>query len=343
MGNNHKKTWQKVSLSILCVVLALILIVMTFATAYANKLLGKINRVPSGNGYTESFNWNIGTEETDPNSTAPSIHETDITFNTAPTVPPEEGNRDGIVNILLVGQDRRPGQGRQRSDSMILCSFNTNTGKITMISFLRDTYVEIPGVRREKLNAAYAYGGFDLLNKTLAVNFGVHVDANVEVDFDGFTGVIDLLGGVDINVTQKEADYMNSMWGWGISAGVNHFDGERALYYSRIRYIDGDAYRAGRQRNVITALINKYKNKSVTEMMSILEQVLPLVTTNMTDDQIINYLWDLFPMLAGSSIASQQIPASGTYQNMHVGDVRDTKVADMDANRQILKNILTNP
>ncbi len=342
MGNNHKKTWQKVSLSILCVVLALILIAMTFATAYVNKLLGKINRVPSGNGYTESFNWNIGTEETDPNSTAPSVNETDITFSTTPAQSIDEGNRDGIINILLVGQDRRPGEGRQRSDSMILCSFNTNTGKITMISFLRDTYVEIPGVRREKLNAAYAYGGFDLLNKTLAVNFGVHVDANVEVDFDGFQNVIDLLGGVDINLTEAEANHLNPQ-GFNLTAGVNHLDGKAALAYSRIRYLDSDAYRAARQRNVITALINKYKNKSVTEMLSILEEVLPLVTTNMTDDQIISYVWDLFPMLAGSSIASQQIPASGTYQNMHVGDVRDAKVADMDANRQILKSILTNP
>ncbi len=345
MGNNKKKIpvrWQKIGLSILCGFLALVLILMTFATVYVNRLLNKINRVPVGDGYSEYTQLSIPEESHEGEITGPSVHETDVTINTNPGMP-SETERQGIVNILLVGQDRLPGQGRQRSDSMILVSFNTNTNNITMVSFLRDSYVHIPGKAPQKLNAAYAFGGFKLLNETLAVNFGVHVDANVEVDFDGFEGIINLLGGVDISLTEKEANYMNNSWGFSVTPGMNHMDGHTALFYSRIRMIDSDAHRANRQRTVLTALINKYKSKGITEMLGILEEILPLITTDMNNDEIVGYLWDLFPMLSTSTIGSQQIPATGTYENMNVGNVTSTKVMDMEANIAILNSILRNP
>ncbi len=340
MGNKKKisvATWQKAALSVLCVFLSLVLIAMIFVTAYANRLLNMINRV---NPYEDYTQLTIPDDEVEGNITGPSVDASDVTINTQPLS--STVNREGIVNILLVGQDRLPGEPRQRSDSMILISFNTNTNKITMISFLRDSYVSLPGRDPEKLNAAYAWGGFKLLNETLAVNFGVHVDANVEVDFNGFEKIINLLGGVDISLTQKEVDYMNSTWGLGVKVGMNHMNGYTALCYSQIRKIDSDAHRAGRQRTVISALIDKYKDKSITEMMVLLEQILPMITTDMSNEQIIDYLWLLFPMFSTSSIAAQQIPASGTYENMNVGNVVDAKVLDMEANREILKAILEN-
>ncbi len=345
MGNDKKKAtavWQKAALSALCIFLALVLILMIFATAFVKRLLSRINRIPNG-GSEYTFMSIPDDEEWFETITGPSVDASDVTLNTQPNGP-SEGNREGIVNVLLVGQDRLPGEERQRSDSMMLISFNTNTNEVTMISFLRDTYVSIPGKDPQKLNAAYAFGGFTLLNETLAINFGIHVDANVEVDFDGFAGVIDLLGGVDINLTQKEANYMNDTWGLGVKPGINHMDGSTALYYSRIRKIDSDSHRAGRQRTVITALVEKYKNKETGEMLSILDRVLPMITTDMTDEEIIDYLWMLFPMLSSASIASQQIPVYGTYENLNVGNVVDAKViTDMEANREILKNILENP
>ncbi len=344
MGNDKKKAtavWQKAALSALCIFLALVLILMIFATAFVNRLLNRINRVP--NDYSDYTLSSIPDDDVEGDITGPSVDASDVTLNTQPNGP-SEGDRTGIVSILLVGQDRIPGEGRQRSDSMMLISFNTNTNEITMISFLRDTYVSLPGRNPEKLNAAYAWGGFKLLNETLAVNFGVHVDANVEVDFEGFVHIIDLLGGVDINLTQKEAEYMNRNWGFTLTPGMTHMDGYTALFYSRIREIDSDAHRTGRQRTVITTLIDKYKNKSVAEMLNILDQILPLITTDMSNDQIIDYLWMLFPILSSSTIGSQQIPVYGTYENMNVGNVVDAKViTDMEANREILKNILENP
>ena len=263
-----------------------------------------------------------------------------VPHDTLPLDPSIDPSKDGIINILLIGQDRRPGEGRQRSDSMILCSFNVARGTISMVSFLRDTYVYIPGYGSEKLNAAYAHGGFSCLNETLAVNFGVHVDANVEVDFSRFKQVIDLLGGVNINLTQKEADYMNQNHGWSLTAGVNYLNGEKALAYSRIRKIDMDAIRAQRQRTVLMALIDKYKNKNVAEMIALLDDLLPLLSTNMTNEEILEYVAELFPMFRNTTIQTQQIPAANTFENMTVGNVTATKVADMAVNRQILQELL---
>ena len=120
---------------------------------------------------------------------------------------------DDLLNILLVGQDRREREGRQRSDSMILCSINPDTKQISMISFLRDLYVQIPGGYSDnRLNAAYVFGGFPLLMDTLHTNFGVSIDGCFEVDFSGFQSVIDILGGVDIEMTSKEARTINTTW-----------------------------------------------------------------------------------------------------------------------------------
>ncbi len=342
MGNNKERkntTWQVAALGTLCAILALVLIVMIFGTAYVNKLLGSINQIP--NDYSD-YTQTVPPDDIDPDSSNPTMDPSDYTHNTI-TFNPGDADREGIVNILLVGQDRRPGEPRQRSDSMILCCFNTNTNEITMISFLRDTYVYVPGYRSEKINAAYAHGGFTCLNETLAVNFGVHVDANIEVDFSGFEGIIDLLGGIDMEVTEKEAAHMRSFLDIDIEAGMVHMTGKQALGYARIRKIDGDAFRAGRQRKVLTALIEKYKNRSIPEMLTLLEQILPLITTDMSKDEIVDYAWTLFPMLSSATIANQQIPASGTYHDADIGDVVDCKVADMDKNREILKGILENP
>lgn len=338
-------SWQRLTLIALCVVLFIVLVGLISGTAYLQHLIGLVTvQDPSESTFSED-DWATFTEPSvDPTDlTGPSVGHEDVTISTLPSTPPAELIVDGVYNIMLTGEDRRPGQGRQRSDSMILCSFNTNNNTITMISFLRDTYVAIPGKSPNKLNAPYAAGGPDLLNQTLALNFGVHVDANVMVDFDGFKGVIDLLGGVDIKLTEKEANHLNSKYGWNLSAGVEHLNGTKALAYSRIRKIDMDARRAERQRKVLTALINAYKSKSPTEMISLATQILEtgFVKTNMTASQLTGYITKLGPMLATATINSQQIPAQDTYIGMHVGDIVDCKVIDFEVNRKILESILT--
>ncbi len=339
-------SWQRVSLSILCVILALVLFVMLFATAYVHHLLGLVTggdnddlfaTIPTGPNATPPSD-----PDYDPNFTGPTAHPSDVPVNTIPSQPVESLQTEGIINIMLIGEDRRPGEGRQRSDSMILCSFNTKTNTITMISFLRDTYIpKIPGYWAEKLNAAYANGGVNTLDQTLAAYFGVHVDANVAVQFEGFKGIINMLGGVDIELTKKEVNHLNSENGWNLKVGMNHLDGEKALAYSRIRKIDMDAMRAQRQRKVLTALINAYKSKPAGEMLTLASDILKtgFVQTDMTSSEVLSYVSQLFPMLATAKINSQQIPAEGTYDNMTVGKVTSTKVCDFDVNRKILQEI----
>lgn len=330
----RKVLWQKIGLSVLCGFLALVLTVMAVATVLGQKALGRINYVNVGN---ETVN-EVPPDDVDPDTTGPVLDPDDHEHNTAGDN--EIMYDDDIYNLLLVGQDRRPGEGRQRSDSMILCSFNKKTGKISMVSFLRDTYVYIPGYGSEKLNAAYAHKGFGCLFETLKVNFGIVVDAGVEVDFSGFEQIIDLLGGVTISITQKESDYMKTNWGLTIPAGENRLNGNQALYYSRIRKLDMDAKRAERQRKVLMSLVDEYKNKDTAEMLSILYEVLPLITTTMKEDELVNRALELFPMLSKTEITTQQIPANGTYIDTTVGTVTATKVADMEVNRQILKEVL---
>ena len=337
--NDNKKAerkirGQKIGLSILCGFLAVVLAVMTVVTVIGTNALGRINYVDINN---EEVN-EVPPDDTDPDVGGTVIDPDDHEHDTAGDS--EIMYDEDIYNLLLVGQDRRPSQGRQRSDSMILCSFNKRTGKISMVSFLRDTYVYIPGYGSEKLNAAYAHKGFSCLFETLKVNFGIVVDAGVEVDFSGFEQIIDLLGGVTINVTQKESDYMYANWKLAVPAGESRLNGKQALYYSRIRKLDMDAKRAERQRKVLMSLVDEYKNKDTAEMLNILYEVLPLITTTMKEDEVVNRALELFPMLSQTQITTQQIPANGTYTDTTVGTITATKVADMEVNRQILKEVL---
>lgn len=342
-------SWQRISLIVLCVILALVLIFMLFATIVVHRMLGHFTGGDNSDLFATLSPDELASlasdPDHDPNFTGPTMNPDDVTISTLPSQPPELLQSEGIINIMLIGEDRRPGQGRQRSDSMILCSFNTKTNTITMISFLRDTYIShIPGYWADKLNAAYAYGGIKTMDQTFAQYFGVHIDAHVAVQFDGFKGVIDMLGGVDIDLTEKEANWLNKHEGFSLKAGMNHLNGEQALAYSRIRKLDMDAMRAGRQRKVLTALINAYKNKSVGEMLTLADDILAtgFIQTDMTSDEVIDYVKALFPMLATATINNQQIPANGTYKEMTVGNVTATKVCDLEANRKILKQILSN-
>lgn len=343
-------SWQRLTLLILCVTLALILFVLIFATAYIHHLLSFITHDDNSliDGTLSPSQMATATDPDytiDPTSgsqsTNPSVPEKDIVLETLPYLSPDELRVDGIINIMLIGEDRRPGEDRQRSDSMILCSFDTNKNSITMTSFLRDTYVAIPGYNASKLNAPYQWGGVSLLSKTLAVNFGVHVDANVVVNFDGFISIINMLGGVTITLTEAEADHLNEIYAFDLEPGPQHLDGRQALCYSRIRKIDWDINRTQRQRNVLTAIMNNLRSQDMGSLISIATEILQsgFIETDMSATELIGYVRTLFPMLATANINNQHIPALGTFEDMSVGWLVDVKVADLEANRKILDKI----
>jgi LCP family protein required for cell wall assembly len=301
-------------------------------------MLGLIQRQPEQQETLSSSQLHEIENQTDPvdeNFTGPVIDPSDVTWSTEPA---EVVDEEHIINILLIGQDRRPGQGRQRSDAMILCSINKQTQTLTMTSFLRDLYVQIPGYQDNRLNAPYVLGGMPLLMHTLKHNFGIVVDGCVEVDFSRFEKIIDLMGGVDIELTSAEAAHLNAS-GFSLREGMNRLDGEAALAYSRIRYIGTDFGRTNRQRTVLTALVNQSRNISLTQMNSLLEGILQLITTDMSNGQILELAWDCFPMLKDLKLKTQYIPAEGTYQFANIRGM-SVIVADMEANRQLLANTI---
>ena len=220
-------------------------------------------------------------------------------------------NNDGLVNILLIGQDKREDENRQRSDAMILCSFNPETNKLSMISFLRDLYVQIPGYEDNRLNAAYAYGGFDLLKETLELNFGISVDGCLESDFEGFEKIIDTVGGVDIELTSAEAEIIGN----GVTEGVCTLNGEQALTYARIRKIDSDFQRTARQRKIMGAVFEKAKTYTLTELAMIFSEIIPLMATDMTEDEIMTLALTFASSFSKIKISSYIVPAEGTYKN----------------------------
>ena len=249
-------------------------------------------------------------------------------------------SNDNIINILLIGQDRRPGESRQRSDSMILCTINTEKKTLVMTSFLRDLYVAFPdwngrSYQDNRLNACYALGGMGMLNAALEKNFGIQVDHNMEVDFSGFKEIVSLFGGVSINLTKAEANYL----GQGLKEGVNFLNPEQALNYSRIRYLDSDFGRTNRQRKVILSLFNSVKNMNVSELTNLVTTILPMVSTNMSDADITNYMMKVLPILSELQITTQHIPADGTYRNVYIRGMA-VLVPDLPANIAILKETL---
>ena len=268
-----------------------------------------------------------GEQATDPSNPSDPTAETDPTW---PEIVPTQN----VTTIMLVGQNYREGEEHYLSDTMIMCTINRDTNTLTMTSLLRDLYVPIPsyaghGPGRNRINVCYhlgtqwtgsVKGGMEMLALCVEQNFGIPIDHTVEVDFTAFEKVVDLMGGVDIELTQAEADYLNSdacaYYGFDeFSAGPQTLNGLEALAYARIRAIDGDFQRTNRQRNVINSLINKCKKMGLWDLHKMATEILPMITTDMTDEEIANYIWEFLPMLADLTIVSQKVPLEKDQMN----------------------------
>lgn len=307
----------------LCALLSGALLLLAAGTVYLNRMLGLIGREEPG-------------AQPGPETVLPGNSPEDISAPPAETVPTGEG----ILNILLIGQDRRGSSGRSLSDAMILCTLNRKTGVLTMTSFLRDSYVRIPGHGSNKLNAAYPLGGMALLDETLEENFGVTVDGNVEVDFSQFQQIIDLLGGVEISLTEAEVRHLAHEYGFVLQPGVNRLTGEQALGYARIRKLGTDFARTERQRTVLTALISQFRQAGLWKLHKAAKELLGLITTDLSKGEILRLAAELAPMLKDLEVRSQHIPAEGTYRFGDAGRITSCIFLDFEANRALLRQTL---
>ncbi len=258
---------------------------------------------------------------------------------------------DNVVNVLLIGTDARSKDDRGRSDSMILVSINKNTKQVVMTSFLRDIYCNIPDIENTRLNHSYAYGGPDLLIKTLESNFKVRVDRYVRVNFYSFCDVVDTIGGVDIDVTEEEISYLNSnlpevnrLQGYSDNdsfvthSGMQTLNGRQALAYSRIRYLGTDFARSQRQRTVLENIITKMKKLSLGELSDLLDVLLPQLATNMTEGEMFSFVVDS-PVYLKYEVVQNRVPADGTWSFITVRQMSVIDV-DFDANIEHLKKTI---
>lgn len=220
-----------------------------------------------------------------------------------------------IENILILGTDSRDvTRERGRSDSIIIMSYNRRTGSIKMTSILRDSLVPIENRGWNRINAAYSFDGVGLAINTINEIFDLDIQRFVVVDFNGVTDFIDKIGGLTINLTKKEAEYLlNKSGGKGYQfhEGANFMNGDRTLNYMRIRKIDSDFYRAGRQRKVIELVANKIiKEKSIAEIYELTEFAFSLVKTNISFGELSSVIGSIATKAAGRSISmeSQTVP-----------------------------------
>lgn len=234
-----------------------------------------------------------------------------------------------VINILLVGEEAiNDGSSRGRTDSMMIATINVKQKALKLTSIMRDLYVAIPGYSDNKLNAAYHNGGMPLLKQTIEENFDIELDGSVLVDFSGFEEIIDRLGGVEITLTANEASYLNrtnyisNPSYRNVRAGTQTLNGNQALGYSRIRYVKteterDDFGRTSRQRTVLNAIFEKYKSKSLTELVTILYDILPLVTTDIDKSTIMDYLTTVVS-LGTTELETMRIPVDNAYSNSSV-------------------------
>ena len=320
-GSAGRTVWI-ILLSLLLLFLVIVLLMM----GYTLYMLGKMD-------YTGKNEVTVSPEQLEfylEQETQPGMQSEPAEEMQWDTVCEDARKNQNVINILLVGADTRPGELRGRSDAMLLCSVNTVNRKLTVVSFMRDMYVTIPGYVDHKLNSAYAWGGMSLLRETLLVNFGVEVDGVFAVDFESFSQVIDGVGGVEIQLTKREAEYL------GVASGMQRLDGETALTYARIRSIgNGDFDRTVRQQNVLQAVIKQCSRMGAGELHGLLEQLLPQITTDLERGKLLQYLAQLPPVLSGIKTEKLRLPVQGTYRDALISNMW-VLLPDLAANREIL-------
>lgn len=244
------------------------------------------------------------------------IQKVDIDVSQLDISEEVEQNLSGYRNIALFAIDSRSndyGKGN-RSDGIIIASINNDTKEVKLASVYRDTYVQIEGHGLDKITHAYSYGEAPLAISTLNTNLDLNIKEFVTVNFDAVAEAINELGGVTITVDSQEVNYINQYIKetsrvTGITTnqlsapGTLTLDGVQAVAYARIRYTEGGDYkRAERMRTVVEATFNKLKTKSLTEINSFVDNILPKIYTNISTNDMIAMIPDLTKYKVSDSI-----------------------------------------
>ena len=341
LRNDIVKSKKHLARNIVILVISILFLVGGFGCIYADQLLGKIRFVAEGE------------------SSAGSQVDTGDLFE-----PPAESgvgkdnakagligglyHDDAVTNILLLGVDDWQVGDSGRSDSMMLVSIDSRHKKMKVTSFMRDIYAAIPGLGSHKLTEAYSLGGGKAdgarkILSTIEANFGVDIDRFVTVDYEAFPKIIDRLGGVEIELTDEtnadgitEAGLINAYsgeTGHPVHTGKNTLTGLQARYYSRIRDIGNDFERTARQRKVFASIVGKLKTASPITVNAVLADILPLVSTNMTKDEIVSLAGNALTYL-NYPLIQHRVPADGEWYRLE-NDAGDCiGITDLEKTKQ---------
>ena len=251
-----------------------------------------------------------------------------------------------VTNILLLGVDARNPKDdtASRSDSMMLISIDRAHNCVKMVSFLRDTWVYIPCIdKKQRLNAACQYDGYNGVVDTIEYNFVIDIDGYVVADFEMFKVLVDSIGGVEVEVSEKEAKEVTSHKGrYGnvkLDAGKYKLTGEQALAYCRIRKIDTDFMRAYRQRTVMQAILKSVKSANPIKLVSMASKAAPYIETNLSKTKIISSGLKALPCIG--DMAEVRVPFDGTWQYATIGGASVITI-DVDKNKEQLKDLIYN-
>lgn len=263
-----------------------------------------------------------------------------------------------VFNILLIGSDTRESNDRGRSDAMIIISLNDKTKTITAISIMRDIYLQIPGKKDNRINASYQFGGANLLIETIEQNFKIKIDCYASVDFYAFVDTVDTVGGVTMDLSEKEIPFIEGDMKQvdkttgqiniikersKIQSGTYYLDGIQALNYARIRHTgNSDFDRTGRQRKILEQIFLNVKDLSLSELNQMLKVILPQITTNLSEKEIL-YLILSLPKLSGYDLRQCRIPLDGTYSSLTIRGMSVLGIDFEENNDELHKVIYGDP
>jgi len=256
--------------------------------------------------------------------------------------PPE-----GTVSLMIMGSDFRPHSGF-RTDVMMLVTINAELGKVSVVSFPRDLYVTIPGWTTQRLNTAFPHGGFSLMGDTLETNFGVRPQYYILTNFQGFAGIVNSLGGVNVQVGQylsDKCDLPQQRNGYcTVNPGVVTMDGDTALWYVRSRYSSSDFDRMRRAQEVLYAMFAKLMSlNAVTRLPELYNSYRSSVETNLSVEDMVPLLPIASQVLSDSSLIQRYTIGPGQVYNYRTPDGAAVLLPDYAAIQQILREALFLP
>lgn len=274
--------------------------------------------------------------------------EIDEVEQTQDNIYKEEQKHDDIYNIVLSGVDTRNYNLNSRSDTIILASYNRTKHTIKLVSFMRDSWVYLPGRGWSRINTATVYGGTGLLINTLNENFDLDIQNYIQIKFDDFREIIDAIGGFDIELTKSEINYINNKlhvedhdWSNDITAepGIVHLNGAQALWHCRNRTIgNADFERTERQREVLSILIDKAMNMNIEQLVSLIFSLRDKINTNIPITTLAAMAYDAV-IVGNMEVETARVPFDEEYSfaNKNGASVLDI---DIDENTKLLHEFL---